>query len=243
MRALSAAELLAAWEQGSGLPLYQQALLWLARAVPERSWEELAQLSIGQRDAELLELREQLFGPQLSSVAACPACGERLELAFQVQDIRAETVVEGTELTLQKDGWQVQFRLPNSLDLAAVHQARSVGEGRGLLLERCVLSAQRQDKKRPGRLPPAVVEAVTVQMAEADPQAETRLALACPACGHQWSAVFDIAAYLAGEIRHWAQRLLREVHALAYAYGWREADILAMSALRRQAYLEMLGRV
>ena len=36
-------------------------------------------------------------------------------------------------------------------------------------------------------------------------------------------------------------RLLRQVHTLAMAYGWREIDILSMSALRRQVYLEMLG--
>jgi hypothetical protein len=30
------------------------------------------------------------------------------------------------------------------------------------------------------------------------------------------------------------------VHALAYAYGWSEADILAMSAPRRRRYLSMI---
>ena len=43
------------------------------------------------------------------------------------------------------------------------------------------------------------------------------------------------------ELATQAKRLLREVHFLARAYGWREADILAMSARRRQAYLEMVG--
>jgi hypothetical protein len=34
---------------------------------------------------------------------------------------------------------------------------------------------------------------------------------------------------------------MREVHTLAAMYGWRETDILAMSAWRRQRYLEMIG--
>jgi hypothetical protein len=50
----------------------------------------------------------------------------------------------------------------------------------------------------------------------------------------------DIASYLWSEIHAWAGRMLRDVHALAAAYGWREADILAMSPWRRQAYLEMI---
>jgi hypothetical protein len=33
---------------------------------------------------------------------------------------------------------------------------------------------------------------------------------------------------------------MREVHRLARVYGWREADILSMSASRRQFYLEMV---
>jgi hypothetical protein len=35
--------------------------------------------------------------------------------------------------------------------------------------------------------------------------------------------------------------MLRDVHALATAYGWREADIVAMSPWRRQVYLDMVS--
>jgi hypothetical protein len=38
-----------------------------------------------------------------------------------------------------------------------------------------------------------------------------------------------------------AKAYLNEVHMLAWAYGWREADILAMSSARRQFYLERVG--
>ena len=82
---------------------------------------------------------------------------------------------------------------------------------------------------------------VAEQMAARDPLAEIELALACPACGHQWQLVFDIASFLWLKIEMQARRLLREVHALARAYGWREADILALSPGRRQAYLEMVS--
>jgi hypothetical protein len=90
-------------------------------------------------------------------------------------------------------------------------------------------------------LPADVLGAVEDQMAAADPQADVRLALSCPACGHQWQEVFDIVSFLWGEVQAWALRLLREVHTLASAYGWSEADILALSPQRRQMYLEMVG--
>jgi hypothetical protein len=50
--------------------------------------------------------------------------------------------------------------------------------------------------------------------------------------------MFDIVSFLWTEIAAEAKRLLREVHILASAYGWREADIFSLSPLRRQFYLE-----
>ncbi len=90
-------------------------------------------------------------------------------------------------------------------------------------------------------LPAEVAEAVAQRMAEADPQADPQLAMHCPSCGHAWSAGLDIAAYLWAEVDAWARRTLREVHALASAYGWSEGEILALSAARRQAYLDLIG--
>jgi len=66
------------------------------------------------------------------------------------------------------------------------------------------------------------------------------LELSCPVCRQNWRLSFDIGAFLWAEINSLAKRLLREVHTLARAYGWREADILSMSATRRQAYIELV---
>jgi hypothetical protein len=65
--------------------------------------------------------------------------------------------------------------------------------------------------------------------------------MSCPACQHEWLAMFDILSFFWTEIEAWAYRTLRQVHTLASAYGWREADVLAISAWRRQRYLEMVG--
>jgi hypothetical protein len=90
-------------------------------------------------------------------------------------------------------------------------------------------------------LPAAVVDAVAKEMAEADPQADVQVAVACPMCGHRGRATFDIVSFLWSEVDAWACRILREVHTLASAYGWCERDILALSPVRRQFYLAMVG--
>src|SRR5512136_680530 len=89
MRALSASELLSVWERGLAQSPVERALTLLVAANPESAPDDMARLSIGQRDAQLLTLREWMFGSQLVSLANCQECGEQLELAFDVSDIRA----------------------------------------------------------------------------------------------------------------------------------------------------------
>ena len=247
MRTPSAQTLLTVWDAGEGLAPVHQGLLLLAATCPERTHDELAHWSIGRRDAQLLALRETLFGPQVTGMAACPTCAERLEMTFRTEEIRARSLSDEAQpepgLALQSAGYEVRFRLPNSADLAAVAQATSGDLRRRQLLERCLLESRRAGQAQtPDQLPPAVVEAISAKMAEADPQADVQLALACPACGHTWQATFEIVSFLWAELSAWAERTLADVHALASTYGWREADILAMSARRRQRYLELAGR-
>jgi hypothetical protein len=94
---------------------------------------------------------------------------------------------------------------------------------------------------RVSELPAHVVDAVVTRMGDADPQADVHVPIACAACRHEWSAAFEILSFFWTEIEAWAARLRREVHVLASAYGWSEADILALSPARRQGYLELVA--
>lgn len=241
MRPLTAQEMLDAWERGRGSSSTDRALLLLAHACPDTSWEALAALPIGERDARLLTLREWAFGPSLTSVTACPACGERLELSFTTADVRvARPAPVDDELAVETDGYEVAFRLPTSTDLDGLADRP---DAREVLLERCLESARRDGKRRSVRqLPEPVLDAVVRRMGEADPQADVHTRVVCPECAHAWQAVFDIVSFLWAELESWAHRTLREVHVLASAYGWREGDVLALSPWRRQVYLQLAHR-
>jgi hypothetical protein len=243
MRALSASELLNVWERGLVEKPVKRAITLLTAACPETPPEELEKLSIGQRDARLLTLREWTFGPQLISLATCPACGDRLELTFNMADIQVAPEVEPEEsLAVSVADYKARFRLPNSLDLAAIADQEDAAVGRQRLLERCLLTVQQSGEERPAdQLPANVADVVVERMAQGDPQADIQPSLTCPACGHQWQATFDIVSFFWSEINAWAHRILREVHTLASAYGWRETDILNMSPWRRQVYMEMIS--
>jgi hypothetical protein len=255
MRGLTAAELLAAWEQGVGQPPFRRALVLLAAARPDCSIEQLARLSIGQRDARLLELRERTFGSRLVSVAPCADCGEQLEFTFEANEIRAAPPVDSTPqpsavegagpqaLSLSLNGYDISFRLPASTDLEAIAEIAEPAAAQRVVLRRCIEAATFDGAAVSfSDLPADLLAVVAARMEEADPQANVQLNLTCVRCGKQWQAVFDIESFLWAELTRWAERLLLDVHQLARAYGWREADILAMSPHRRRFYLDLLSR-
>jgi hypothetical protein len=242
MRALSTVELLTVWELGAEQRAAQRALTLLAAATDDDSTGQLVQLSLGQCDERLLTLRESTFGPQLSALSACPSCDETLQFEINAGDIRQAPASEpGESIELTQGEYGVRFRLPNNLDIIALDPNADNEENRAHLLRRCVLTARRaQAAIATEDLPSDVVTALADRMAEADPQADVQLALACPQCGHSWHSPLDIASFFWSEINAWARRLLNDVHTLASAYGWNEAEILALSATRRQAYLELV---
>jgi hypothetical protein len=244
MRALSAAKLFGVWERGLAESPAQRALILLESACDEAPVEQVRQLSVGQRDACLLELRELTFGRRLASITVCPACTEQLEFQVDAMNLRAASPAEqGKSLQLTHSDYRLEFRLPTSLDLASLDPAAGRDTNRQELLRRCLIRARRAEEEvTAAELPSEVEAAMARRMAEADSQADVQLALACPRCEHTWHTPFDIASYFWTEIHAWAGRLFHEIHSLASAYGWREADILALSPWRRQAYLELIER-
>jgi len=239
--ALTASDVLSVWERGRDRHLLDRALLILAAAYPDLGDDELPALPLGDRDARLLEVRAGTFGPQLDATATCPQCGVGLEFSFEAGRVRLPPATAPTEAWgWSLDEWVFRLRCPHSGDLADAVMMPGADAARRRLVARCVLAARHAGHPvEVDALPAAVVDAVVERIAEADPQADITLRLACAECGHGWGAIFDIASFLWAEVAARARQLGYEVHALARRYGWRESDILAMSPARRQLYLEI----
>lgn len=234
------AQLLQVWERGDSPSAAACGLLLLGSSCDECSTGTLAALPLGQRDALLLQLRARLFGAAIDAVASCPQCATLVEATFSCDDLLSPADAATPTLEHVAHGIRVQFRLPDSNDLLALEGCSDAVAARELLLERCVLAAQREgDAHAVHSLPNELRIGIAQAMAQADPQADLQLAFRCPDCGHEWQPLFDIARFLWQELHVWALHMLREVDTLAYAYHWAEADVLALSPRRRQAYLEL----
>lgn len=242
MNPLAARDLLQIWLVGKERHPVDRALILLTFACPELARDELVHLNIAQRDALLLELHAQTFGPQLDGFTECPGCGERLEFSITISDL-LENASENTskkELTLSVGGYAIKGRLPNSLDLAAIIGCERIEDARNLLLHNCIQLATKDDVKvLVEDLPEEMIAVAVAQLMESDSLSEIRFKLRCSECGHRWFSIFDVLTFFWSEATYQVKKLLREIDILARTYGWREEDILAMSSSRRQLYVQM----
>jgi hypothetical protein len=215
--------------------------------------DAIRQLSLGDREALLLHIQRITFGEQLECVLRCPACAEPMEFQLRVDELLlpvSERRQQRYEETLATDGttFRVRFRIPTAKDVeTAIGGAPVVLEAaaRAVLLD-CVEWIRPDREPGEGILavevwPADLVAQIAARIAELDPQAEIWLQLTCPACGQKFPTSLDTTDYILRELAARERRNYEQVHQLALAYHWSEADILRMTPRKRRAYLEILS--
>lgn len=235
-RSLSPQTILDVWEAGRQQHELDRALTLLAAAHPELSREQLADLTVGERDAQLLRLRIAMFGGSAGGTSECPQCAERVEFSLDTRALADAERFEESVREIEINGSSVRFRLPTTRDLAEAVTAQDQSGGVRRLIEQCVI-----EPGLPDELSEDIIAALSDAMVKADPKAEIIISLGCPNCAKHWELLFDVAHFLWIEIATHAQRLVHEIDALARAYGWTEREILSLSAQRRRIYLELLA--
>ena len=234
----------------TGLAPATRASRLLARCV-EEGWQHLVPaLTVGDREALLLQLRRLTLGDDMECLVSCPApdCGTLLQVELDVRDVLLPAysdVRREYELTAGREGATVpvRFRLPQAADLDRASDIASLDPERAAteLLEACVREVSGAADLSLRGVDDQAVEAIEQKMAELDPQAEIELDLSCSQCSQPFSVVLDAGAFLLQELDERAEQLLVDVHTLALYYHWSESDIMTMPAARRLRYLDLLG--
>ncbi len=235
---MTSEELLAAWEQGTALPVTDRAASLIGILDPATDVDDL---TVGQCDAVLFELRGHLFGDRLDVIATCAACGDQIDMELQRSAIAPPVTEVARELTLAIDGHSLELRILRNADFRALAGLGSDVTPRDVVA-RCLVSATGPDggPVTVSALPEEVVDTALEALAEADPGAHVLLDISCP-CGAGWTDQIDIRDVLWSEVELWVTELLHDVHALASAYGWRESDVVRLSPWRRDWYRRAVG--
>jgi hypothetical protein len=195
-----------------------------------------AGLTACDRDRLLATVYAHTYGPRVQSSPSCRRCEAAFDVDFDLRQLmdaarpprepRLSRRLGGNLLELS-DGRRV--RVPTAEDELAV-ESLPLDRAEHALLERCVVDGHDAE--------PA--DDLDAALEEAAPALDQTLDARCPECGEEQQLRFDIQSYLLGALLQERDRLDRDVHRLARAYGWTLADILNLPRSRRRAYVALV---
>ncbi|MET7969401.1 hypothetical protein [Micromonospora sp. NPDC005305] len=222
--------LLAVWEAAATAPPAARGpvLLHAAGLLPDL--DAALDLPVGTVAALAARLSVDSFGDPVDAVLTC-GCGEVLDVALPLDPVAGLPTGDAGAVA----GGTLRVRAPTARDLLAAGRS---GDPLGTLLARCVRDAGGRPVA-PGDLTAEQRRAVDAAAEELAGAAAVVLRTRCPGCGDPVVAALDVAELLWERVAGRAPAVLAEVATLAAAYGWAEADILALPAGRRRAYLAL----
>ncbi|MBP8810342.1 MAG: hypothetical protein KBG48_22955 [Kofleriaceae bacterium] len=206
-----------------------------------------AALTRGDRDVLLLSVRAALYGDRIGLIVRCanPACRAPADVdVFTHELVPAATAPPRPRIELATAAGTARVREPTGADDAALEEvAGPVRERAARLWARLTeLDGRPLTAADWLALPAAARHAVAVGLAEHSRAPDLVLVARCPACRALLEVELEPFALLTRELKAGGDRLLAEVHALAFHYHWSEAEILALPRPRRWRYLELLAR-
>lgn len=200
--------------------------------------DELMAWPVSRRLQGLLAVTIATRGEHWVLTARCdaPSCGAPMDLPLGLDSFRRAADPARFDCTLP-DGRTVNVSVPTGADQMAWLAAGSSepGEIAARLVD--------QESADAAELSPEALAAIEEALEEADPLTTLSIETACPECGAAVSAPLDLERCCLGMLAAEQPRLIDDVHTLAMAYHWSEAQILAIPPERRRQYLERIDRM
>jgi hypothetical protein len=226
--------LLTAWEAAGAVPASAVGAVLLHHAGMVDDLDTCLDLPLVTVSALVARVYSESFGDTVEGVLTCGSCEEPLEVTLPLDAFsEMPDSPDRATVTFPPAGRAIVVRCPTTRDLLAVAAA---ADPAGALLDRCVTGAD-GDAFDPDTLDPESREAADAAAEDLAGAAAAVVRSTCPRCGDEVSADVDVTALLWQRVTDEVPAVLAEVVELASAYGWSEADIMAMSAPRRGAYL------
>lgn len=191
---------------------------------------------VGCRTAALLRLAaltDRCTSMALAASCAEPDCGEAFEFELPLPALVDRASSDEPMLVRLDAGRIAALRRPTGDDLRRWRDAAPASRDEAV---RTMLSALVVRGEAGLDDAPRIAEAI----AGMDPLIAFSVSCRCPACGAPAEVGVDLEALALKRLAARQQALLLEIHRLASAYGWTEAEVLAVPPMRRARYLELL---
>ncbi|MCP3902791.1 MAG: hypothetical protein GY715_04065 [Planctomycetes bacterium] len=213
--------------------ILQVALESLAGEPP--SAERVRELCVGDRQWLMRRLGVHLGLAASWLTARCPDCDEPFDVFVDPDALPARSPSAGFPFAeIETSLGARRFRVPNGGDQEALEDlgAASEDEAYVALARRCAV-----EPLDGHGLSAEDLEAIDEALEAASPEVAQEIGATCPSCGSTSSVSVDPYAFLSTT----TAAVLSAVHTLASAYGWSEAEILALPRVRRDLYMEMVS--
>ncbi|QIG49837.1 hypothetical protein G5V57_20205 [Nordella sp. HKS 07] len=217
--------------------LIANLLLRLGNARPTP--DQLAKLTLGDRERLLLAVCSHLLGAQADLAVTCPACRALVEVPIRFSDLisaRPARAAIRCSLVAGDGEWSAELTPPTGMDLDRAMKAGSEAARRLLESGLMALFDARGQAVSRDALPQECEAELAEKLLALDPLAECRIGVECPHCTQHFDTLLDGFALLRTAFGG-AEALYGDVYRMARAYHWSEADILALPLAKRARYL------
>jgi len=191
---------------------------------------------VGLRTATLLQLvvlTEHRADVSLNRRCGAAGCEAVFEFTLPLLALAAADT-GGNPVPVHLDaGRTVMLRRPTGDDLRRWRDARPASRAEALRLMFGSLVVD-------GDARPEDEAAVSASISEMDPLVDFAVSCPCPACGAANDVTIDLEAIALDRLSGRQRALVHDVHRFAVAYGWTEADVLAIPSSRRAQYLTLI---
>ena len=206
--------------------------------------DDVWQWTLARRLQTLIELTIATRGDKLELEVTCqnPHCREVIELPIQLSWFRNQANAEPIECRVSEDR-VLGLRLPTAQDQINWLTQDDLDDWVLRCAQDLITSVNQQTPAEDFKLQPAWLESIEQTLEQHDELMTLELETECAACGHSFSLALDLEQQLLALLQQQQQRLLRQIHTLAASYHWNESEIMALSAARRQHYLDLLQQM
>lgn len=203
-------------------------------------------LPVGKRMQCLLTLcrlsQGNIFSFQFSCANA--RCGQLMELDIplaQFMEVRQAADTKDS-VTVKWNGEKLRLRKPTGQDQREWLQHAYADESAAThaMVQQLLVSEQDGPATSPGHLPADLLAEISRALDAADPLMNYQCSVVCPYCDHRADYPIDLEAFALKQLQQVQHNLLNNVHCLASAYHWSEAQIFSVPPWRRALYLKRI---
>ena len=218
----------------------------ILRCCVESPDERLDAATLDRRVRALLQIVRETQGDRLIWKARCANedCEHEMELELSVSQLLRMPAPAECFSWSAEPGCELELRLPTGRDQIEWRESAANANVEGVDLRMASSLVSRVNGQQPASdwtLPQEWLTALDAAFREHDMLTAMELQVSCPWCGKESALQPDVEALALSRLAAEQKRVLEEIHQLAAAYHWTEAEVLALPRLRRSFYIARIG--